>query len=64
MNISTGELRTIEEIEAMDEAARRNWIPVTRDLTAKEKFDAQIRLYAPCGCGSGKKFKFCCYKKK
>lgn len=40
MNISTGELRTIEEIEAMDEAARRNWIPVTRNLTAKEKFDA------------------------
>lgn len=21
-------------------------------------------LYSPCKCGSGKKFKFCCYKKK
>ena len=39
------------------------FVPVTRDLSAREKSDAQIRLYAPCGCGSGKKFKFCCHGK-
>ena len=43
---------------------RKHFIPVERDLTVKERFDAQIRLYAPCGCGSGKKFKFCCHKRK
>lgn len=53
----------MEEIEALSESERRFWTPITRDLTAKEKFDAQIRLYAPCGCGSGKKFKFCCRQK-
>jgi hypothetical protein len=35
--------------------------PIRRELTAREKFDRQIQLYSPCGCGSGKKFKFCCY---
>lgn len=42
------------------EAKRRGLIPVRRDLTEKERADMQIRLYQPCGCGSGKKFKFCC----
>jgi hypothetical protein len=39
------------------------FVPVKRDLSTREKCDAQIRLYAPCGCGSGKKFKFCCHGK-
>jgi uncharacterized protein YchJ len=55
MNTDTGEIR-----ELTDRPATGNWIPVKRDLTAKEKADLQIRLYSPCGCGSGKKFKFCC----
>jgi hypothetical protein len=42
------------------EAKRRGLIPVRRDLTARERFDMKIRLYQPCACGSGKKFKFCC----
>lgn len=41
----------------------KHFVPVERDLTVKERFYAQIQLYAPCGCGSGKKFKFCCYRK-
>ena len=32
-------------------------------LTKLEEANAQIRLYSPCVCGSGKKFKFCCHKK-
>lgn len=43
------------------EALARGLVPVRRDLTAKEKAERQIRMYAPCGCGSGKKFKFCCH---
>jgi uncharacterized protein YchJ len=34
---------------------------VQRYLRVKEKAEMQIRLYSPCVCGSGKKFKFCCY---
>lgn len=45
------------------EARERGLVPVTRDLTAKEQADWQIRLYSPCACGSGKKFKFCCKAK-
>lgn len=43
-------------------AQKKHFIPVRRDLSVKERAEAQIALYAPCGCGSGKKFKFCCRK--
>lgn len=42
----------------------KGFIEVKRDLTDKERTDMQIRLYSPCGCGSGKKFKFCCKKEE
>ena len=38
--------------------------PVERDLTKLEALNMEISKYSPCGCGSGKKFKFCCYKSK
>lgn len=31
-----------------------------RDTRTKEHCDQQLKLYAACSCGSGKKFKFCC----
>jgi hypothetical protein len=48
-----------QQISAED-ARALGYVIVTRDLRAKEKADMQIRLYSPCACGSGKKFKFCC----
>ena len=41
---------------------KKHFVPVARDTTIKERNEAQIKLYSPCGCGSGKKFKFCCKK--
>ena len=38
-------------------------IPVIRDYRPKEHFDGQQKLYTPCSCGSGKKYKFCCKDK-
>jgi len=58
--------RTGKLVEMPAELNRKDFphlVPVARDLTAKEKADMQIRLYSPCGCGSGKKFKFCCKNK-
>ena len=31
-----------------------------RDLRVKTHADRQLKLYSPCTCGSGKKYKFCC----
>ncbi len=45
------------------EAKKRGLIPVRRKLTAIEHAEMQIKLYSPCGCGSGEKFKFCCHRK-
>lgn len=39
-------------------------VPVIRDSRVKLHADNQLKLYADCSCGSGKKFKFCCKGKK
>lgn len=57
MDPSTGKLQFVD-CEAT--AKKLGLVPVKRDITEKEKAEMQIRLYSPCGCGSGKKFKFCC----
>ena len=56
MDPNSGRLQMMDEAEARS----RGLVPVQRDLTAKEQAEMQIRLYSPCACGSGKKFKFCC----
>ncbi len=59
MDMGTGELiKTVSEMER-----GKMYVRVNRDLTHKEKCDQKIQLYSPCGCGSGKKFKFCCRTK-
>lgn len=37
--------------------------PINRSLTARERKTAKIGRNSPCGCGSGIKFKKCCYGK-
>ena len=65
MNPYTGEVKEYSSKEIVDgtAAAQGFTVAVKRDLTAKEIADHKIRLYAPCGCNSGVKFKFCCWKK-
>jgi hypothetical protein len=62
MHTGTGMLVAPEYFNTLPEQENNEYVEVKRDLTIKEKADMQIRLYAPCGCGSGKKFKFCCFK--
>lgn len=60
MHIETGNIVPLSELEEMPPRERKNYIEVVRELTPTESLNRQIRLYSPCGCGSGKKFKFCC----
>lgn len=62
MNTETGNLIPMEEVNKLPPEERKKFIEVKRDLTAIENLNRQIRLYSPCGCGSGKKFKFCCHQ--
>lgn len=59
MNTDTGEIHelTDKQRKAFGDLLK----PIERDLTAKETMEKQLLLYGPCGCGSGKKFKFCCH---
>lgn len=69
MDTRTGELHSIPAGVTAEDFAQQRGIPrgclveVKRDLSRVEEASRQIRMYAPCGCGSGKKFKFCCFKK-
>jgi uncharacterized protein YchJ len=65
MDIRTGKLLTVEGFQRYvaqkpDEAI--HFINVVRDTTKIERAAMQIALYSPCVCGSGKKFRFCCYR--
>lgn len=57
MDPGTGKLYRVDNDE---QAKSLGLVPVRRGLTDREKMEMQIHLYSPCGCGSGKKFKFCC----
>jgi uncharacterized protein YecA (UPF0149 family) len=61
MNTNTGQIMPLEHV-ALEDLNSGLFVPVKRPLTVKEKADRQIKLYSPCACGSGKKFKFCCKK--
>jgi uncharacterized protein YchJ len=60
MNTDDGMIWPQEVIDKFLPKERAHFVPVARDLTALETLNRQIELYSPCGCGSGKKFKFCC----
>jgi uncharacterized protein YchJ len=51
------------DVEKLPAKERAQFVEVKRDLRKMEISNRQILLYAPCGCGSGKKFKFCCHRK-
>ena len=61
MNTDTGEIVREDEVKRFSPEFQKLFVPVERDLTFKERMEQQIGLYADCGCGSGKKFKFCCH---
>ena len=49
--------------EHVPDGQKQHFVEVQRDLTLLEEMQSQIKLYSPCACGSGKKFKFCCRAK-
>lgn len=61
MNTETGKLIDAEAFKDIPVLERKQFIPVQRDLTKVEQMEMEIKKYSPCACGSGKKFKFCCY---
>lgn len=65
MDTRTGKLSYLQKTDFKEDRVtpvNPNLIVVTRDLTEHEKAAGKIALYSSCGCGSGKKFKFCCKK--
>lgn len=61
MDTRTGNISYQTIIDSMAEEERQHFKPIERPLLKKEIRKMKIDPYSPCGCGSGKKFKFCCY---
>ena len=64
MNTETGQILEQYAVDELDESEKSKYVPVIRDLSTIERYNKQIKMYSPCGCNSGKKFKFCCFRKK
>jgi uncharacterized protein YchJ len=63
MDTRNGALIEYEQMmRSLPESERKHFVQVNRPITTRELHRMKINKYAPCGCGSGKKFKFCCYK--
>lgn len=54
----------IKKLTEINEDEKKHFVEIKRDITEIEMLEKQIKLYSPCGCGSGKKFKFCCKTKE
>lgn len=59
MDTRDGRILPMDQVPPLE---KEHFVPIRRDLTERERMEKQIALYSPCGCGSGKNFKFCCYK--
>jgi len=60
MDPGTGKLYRVTDEQA---ARKRGLVPVVRELTPYERQTEKIGRNSPCACGSGIKFKKCCYAK-
>lgn len=62
MDTRTGMIIPNDVLEQIPVVQQKHFTTVMRDLSKLEEAQMEIKLWSPCGCGSGKKFKFCCFK--
>ena len=62
--MSTETFEVIKELPFGVPVRAGEWVLCRRVLTLKEKRDRVIQLASVCVCGSGKRFKECCYTGK
>ena len=60
MDTRTGFLVPQEEVDKLPEEEKKHFKPVDQSVMRNRK-RMRILLNDKCGCGSGKKFKNCCY---
>ena len=67
MDTSNGRIYTQEEMERMlqDMVDAQNFIAMALNPTPRQmaRQPPRVGMYEPCPCGSGQKFKWCCYRK-
>jgi uncharacterized protein YecA (UPF0149 family) len=62
MNIDTGELKHWSDLEGMSPQERARYVEVVP--TIKQTTRGRVSRNDLCPCGSGIKFKRCCWRKK
>lgn len=61
MHTPTGTLAPMEELREMFPESDDSHFRPVRTMTKRQDLAGKVEPYEPCTCGSGKKFKFCCY---
>jgi len=61
MDTRTGQIFTDEEVREMNEEDLAYMKRMERPPTVRQITRKVIDKYDPCPCGSGKKFKWCCW---
>ena len=64
MDVRTGKIHSAESMAALMALAGSlpsGLVPMELPPTARQLRRMRVGKYDPCPCGSGKKFKFCCY---
>jgi hypothetical protein len=54
--------RTRQVMEVHPSMLRLGLVAIIRDTSNVDRVREQLALYAPCECGSGVKYKWCCKK--
>jgi uncharacterized protein YecA (UPF0149 family) len=63
MDKSTGNIVPMDCVKSLPEDEQKKYQETRMDLTDRQKYENKIRKYDLCPCGSGRKFKFCCFEK-
>ena len=62
MDTRDGKITTLAALALLTENERKHFVEMFLQPTAKQLRNGRVGKYDPCPCGSGKKFKWCCYK--
>jgi uncharacterized protein YecA (UPF0149 family) len=67
MNTSSGQIHEMNSTETLAQLSRRIGVAegILKEMkvppTIRQRLTGVVGKYDPCPCGSGKKFKWCCY---
>jgi uncharacterized protein YecA (UPF0149 family) len=64
MDTRTGQIYTSDRVQGMSEDERPYMKPMALEMTREQRRRGRVGRNDPCPCGSGQKFKRCCFLRR